>query len=76
MDESQTEKDEYEKILQNENLLELFHVFSKDDEMSQGKFLQIFKNSKLVDKKLLTTTRVDIIFNNIKTKGKQKISYQ
>lgn len=76
MELTKEEKEEYEKILTDHKLMDVFHRYSKDEEMSQSKFLKVFQNSKLIDSKLLTTTRVDIIFNNVKTKGKMKIDFQ
>lgn len=44
--------------------------------MTQGHFLKIFKDAKLKDKTLLSTTRIDIIFNKIKGKGHSKVNFE
>lgn len=41
--------------------------------MNGRTFVKIFKDSKLIDSKL-STTSLDIIFSKIKTKGKLKIT--
>ena len=43
-------------------------------EMNGRTFVKVFKDAKVLDKKLQTTS-LDIIFNKIKTKGKLKITY-
>lgn len=42
--------------------------------MSQSNFLRVFKDAGAEDE-LLSSTRIDIIFNKIKVKGQSKIEY-
>ena len=54
----------------------LRQVYSKytKDLMNGRTFVKVFKDSKLTDKNL-STTSLDIIFSKIKTKGKLKITF-
>ena len=53
-------------------LQKLFNKYAKG-EMNGRTFVKVFKDSKLLDKKL-TSTSLDIIFSKVKTKGKLKIT--
>lgn len=55
------------------DLKKVFNAYSKG-EMNGRTFVKIFKDAKMIDKKL-TSTSLDIIFNKVKTKGKLKIGY-
>ena len=47
---------------------------SAQPEMNGRTFVKVFKDNKLLDKKL-STTDLDIIFSKVKTKGKNKITF-
>lgn len=55
----------------------LAQVYSKytKDLMNGRTFVKVFKDSKLIDKHL-STTSLDIIFSKVKTKGKLKITFE
>lgn len=58
--------------MEGNSLKKVFNKYAKG-EMNGRTFVKVFKDSKLIDSKL-TTTSLDIIFSKIKTKGKLKIN--
>lgn len=60
--------------MEGSGLKNVFMAYSTG-EMNGRTFVKVFKDAKMEDKKL-TSTSLDIIFSKVKTKGKMKITYE
>lgn len=60
--------------MEDTGLDKVFQAYSGGSEMNGRTFVKVFKDGKVIDSHL-STTSLDIIFNKVKTKGKLKITY-
>ncbi len=62
------------KEVKMKTLLQVYKLYTPK-EMNGRTFVKLFKDCKLLDKKL-SSTSLDIIFSKVKTKGKLKIKFE